>query len=101
MSVRLEQDWPRDGFNLWIYDLAGQHIVIHRYEGDGVWRTDRQDANTQLGDPSLFLPRPILEDLIRASEGHVHAQDATVRHLDDVTSTRDRLLALIEKRGLR
>lgn len=68
---------------------------------DGQWVAEPRDERASDVEPSLTLKREMLEEFVRAAAGHVHAEDATVKHLDDATATRDRLLSMIEKRGLR
>lgn len=70
--------------------------MIYRYEGDGVWKSE-QDDNVEKAEPSLVLPHAMAEEMIRSAQGFVHADDATVKHLNDTIMVRDRLLALVEE----
>lgn len=95
-KVHIEPDWLNDNLKIWFYEKHGHVLRTYKYLGDGVWEA-ADVVDGELSEPSMTLPSEALEALIRAAEGHVHAQDATVRHLDDAIAIRDRLLSMLEE----
>lgn len=71
--------------------------MVYRYEGNGVWKTEAAEVTSDPGEPSLVLTPQMAEEMVRAAQGFVHADDATVKHLNDTIAVRDRLLSLVEK----
>jgi hypothetical protein len=100
VNVHIEPHFVTMTVDVFLFDRINGKPMIYRWLAES-WHVEEYDEATRDLKPSLTLSREALEELVRAAEGHVHAQDATVRHLDDVTTTRDRLLAMVEKRGLR
>jgi hypothetical protein len=100
MRIHIESRFVTNDVDVFLFDRFGGKSFIYRWHGESWEREEYDEAGRELA-PSLTLPRDALEELVRAAEGHVHAQDATVRHLDDATATRDRLLTMVEKRGIR
>ncbi len=105
MRVHIERVWQRQELDIWIWDRAGKFATFATVGDDGrlsvEWKEEPEGTFIDDRPPTLRLQPEVLEAIIRAAEGHVHPQDATTRHLDDATATRDRLLTMIETRGLR
>lgn len=99
MNAHIVENWQADGFDVWLFERRAAATVLLRFD-DGRPRWEETPQNSQ-PDPTLTIPRDALEALLAAAEKHVPATDATVDALRDTRTTRDRLLALIEKRGLR
>jgi hypothetical protein len=94
MEVHIERNLPRDRFDVFIFQRVakGRYLYTLTHEG---WTGEVIYEGGALR-PSMSLDEEMLEGLVRAAEGHVHAQEATVRHLDDVIAVRDRLFTLVE-----
>lgn len=67
-------------------------------DGRIIYETHGEGAQAE---PFLRLDRNELEALARAILEEERPEDATVAALKDARSTRDRLLAMLEKRGIR
>ena len=99
MYVHIEDNWRARTLDIWLTDCAGKmhgHYSINGNELEVEW-TERRESEVWSEEPTLRLPKEVAEDIIRAMEGHVHAQDATSRHLDDAIAVRDRLLSIVER----
>lgn len=79
-------------YDIWIYTdthiwRPGPNLHVDRLEP--------YDLGTE-PEPSLRLTGEMLESLLAEAEKVIPASHATERHLTDVISVRDRLLALVE-----
>jgi hypothetical protein len=84
LRVHVDQLWYRQGWGVWFYEPHRRtpSTSLH-YRWDGVeWQAE-------------------LKLLVDAATEKLPADGAMASHLRDAQGTRDRLLAMIEKRGLR
>jgi hypothetical protein len=103
LRVHVDQLWYRQGWGVWFYEPHRRtpSTSLH-YRWDGVeWQAEELGEGVAAPDPSLFLPGDSLKLLVDAATEKLPADGAMASHLRDAQGTRDRLLAMIEKRGLR
>lgn len=95
--VHLERSWYSQSWNVWIVtgkqlaSLDSGKIVFDREIEDGA----------QLPEPTLSLPDFILEALVAGAIDKMPADGSMSAHLKDAQTVRDRLLTLLEQRGIR
>jgi hypothetical protein len=94
VRVYIQTQLARMGVDIFAFEDVPPRI--YRWGMSG-WQVEEYDERSRGLEPTLSMPREMLEEIVRAAEGHVHAQDATVRHLDDAIAVRDRLLTLVEQ----
>ena len=101
VKVRLEHAFQIDTFKIWFYERGPNGVRLYQTEPGNLWRIEEVPEGAILSEPSLTLPTDMLTALIAEASDHLPPSAATDRHLQDAQTTRDRLLAMIEKRGLR
>jgi hypothetical protein len=90
MQVRIHYDVPRDRFQVFVFTENGNYLT----QDGGVHRFDPGDAGAKAKpycEMRTDIYQAVAEYIISGERG-----PATERHLNDATSTRDRLLALVE-----
>lgn len=102
--VHLHQRWDRDGWDVFVYDrLPGKSLVAHA-NADGDLEFDQEVPEGQRHEPTrptFFLRGDQLKALVEAAIEKLPADGNMAAHLKDAQTVRDRLLAMIEARGLR
>jgi hypothetical protein len=101
VKVHIERDWMSRSLRVWFYESARENgATLIKVKGSDALERVEVPAGVH-PEPSLVLPEDFVEALIREASDVLPPSDATSAHLSDARSTRDRLLAMIEKRGLR
>lgn len=100
MEAHIVPDFLTRGHRVYLIERVpvGRRMILRFVEGQSSWEEIHEATEP---DASLHLPEGALETLLKAAEGYVPATEAVLVALMDTRDTRDRLLALIEKRGLR
>jgi hypothetical protein len=99
VKVRIDPRWDMDAVDVYIYDLIPGHNRIMRFlldEDQPSYRWDEM-TNGQLTQPSLTLPRGVLEQLVVQANDYLPPSAATDRALQDAKEMRDRLLSMVER----
>ena len=94
-AVVIREPW-RDGYQL----IVGGSYFRATGVADGRIVYEECDEMAQ-HDPVLNLSREEFEAIARAILADERPEDATLAALKDARGTRDRLLAMLEKRGVR
>lgn len=110
MKAHLEPRWQRDGFDVYLYEPTPQGRLFYELQTQVDFGPDERTTRhtfvaTKLLDidepkrqePTMFLPAPILDALIEASQGRVTADEALLATLTDTQSVRDRMISLVER----
>lgn len=94
MRINIDQNWPRDGVDVYIVQDGVDYSIPYTIE-DGHFKLDPNNT-VQSGEtfaPTLFIPNPIYSQLRKAMIGEaIDSDDA----LQDTRRVRDRLLTMIE-----
>lgn len=98
IDVHVEYEHIADAFAVTIYSRVAGGIIIHRPDEQGWIRPDFETTpdNVQV-EPSLHLPRQVVEALVEKATGKLRPSDATLDALTDAREVRDRLLTLVEE----
>ena len=102
VRVHLEHAWDRQGWNVYIAsDPRPGTVTIWEWDGKDWFGTDHPEGVRLDSAPRLFLPEQLLKALVDEATKKLPADGAMADHLRDAQGVRDRLLAMIEARGLR
>jgi hypothetical protein len=89
-QAHVEHNWRRRTVDVWLYHSGGYQV---RFSEATVVKVEDRAEN----EPSLRIPLPLFELMMREAEGVVPAGTGTTEALRDTRQVRDRLLALVEK----
>lgn len=90
MRIHLEQNWPIDGYNVYVISDDARHVLrVNPMR----WEEAAPNEDTE---PTFSLPQDILEALVQTAAKVVPVTNATNRHLEREIEISDRLLALVE-----
>lgn len=93
IRCKIEQDFMSRNLKVW--------LAMDTAHGADVWYPSGEMHQIKEGEliiPSLLIPQPMMEALLREAQNFIPATDATTAHLKDAIEVRDRLLTMVEKR---
>lgn len=105
MEARLEQDWMRDSWRIWIADGLRSRGArrIYALDEHGQAKPEYEISEQASSDsipPTLILPTDFLRAIVTAANeeaGLLPPDRAMAAHLGDARGMRDRLLTMIER----
>jgi len=105
LGVHLQHRWERMGWDVFVYRRhEGFQLELAAVDENGDLQFDRSfpEGAAHLNEPPTFFVREdVLRALVDAATEKLPADGAMAGHLKDAQTVRDRLLAMIEKRGIR
>ncbi len=109
VRVHLERSWSTGGWNAYIISRGRPgHSSYWKWDGEqwvqadfteGQMPEDGIHASTK--PYSITFPDTVLEAIVAQAIEKLPADGSMANHLKDAQATRDRLLAMIEARGIR
>lgn len=101
--VHIVEDFQRMGHRIIVIGRQYPGEPTSYLKADGTWEPVQEGAYIAPDHHNIgfYMPEGILDAICQKHLGIEAPTPATERHLTDAQATRDRLLALIEKRGLR
>ncbi len=96
MRAHVRDLFARQSVEVFFYSQAAPGQLLHYWLKDGEWVSGPIKEGTWPEQPSLVLPREMLQALVDESEEVLEPDGATNRHLKDAVKVRDRLLSLVE-----
>lgn len=101
--VHLQQRWDMRGWDVFIYQHRPGETRLASVTNGGFMEFDRSypDGELRPDTPTFFLREDELKALVDAAIEKLPADGSMANHLSDAQKVRDRLLSMIEKRGLR
>lgn len=96
-EVKIEAKPGWDIYDIWFYNMRHDRMVDIYYFSGSECRTIQIKEGDKLPDPSLSLPRRVLDAFVKTARGAFPPTESMKQHLDDAIKIRDRLLAIVEK----
>lgn len=103
MEARLELEWMRDSWNVWIFDRGARGVRrVYADDGEGRFSPEYEISENAAGPvpPTLVLPTEFLRAIVTAGNeeaGLLPPDRAMAAHLGDARDVRDRLLGMMER----
>lgn len=105
IGVHLQQRWERLGWDVFVYrrrEGGTLELATVDENGDLIFDRSFPEAAAPLTEPPTFFMREdVLRALVDAAIEKMPADGSMAAHLKDAQTVRDRLLSMLEQRGIR
>jgi hypothetical protein len=99
MNVKVEHEWQRDGFAVWIF-RRGPGTIRLLQQGEGPfserWEDHPSEADAPL-EPTFRIPAEAAEELVRELSKLKPPSEAQAVHLADARAERERMAGWLER----
>lgn len=103
MKAHVDYDFVNESYKVWFFERGApgtSRVLRFPSPGTLMWDEVPDGAEAPL-EPSLELPEEAVELMIEKLSKVLPPDAAQAQHLKDAREVRDRLLAMIETRGIR
>lgn len=99
-AVLLHEPWL-DGYRLTMGHVAGKYTYVVAGIENGRLKYEQVEGEAVVAEPFVTLTQDEVDAIVAALRRDARPVDAAQDAIRDARETRDRLLSMIEKRGLR